>query len=77
MRGGVKMDKEVYHISLDVFIDLDLADQALGEEVLREELEELKESEAEELITQRFNSELDKLGFCKVGNVKVERKQRG
>ena len=74
MRGRVKMDKEVYHISLDVFIDLDLADQVLGEGVLREGLEE---SEAEEFITQRFNGELDKLGFCKVGNVKVKRKSRG
>lgn len=74
MRGGVKMDKEVYHISLDVFIDLDLADQVLGEGVLGEGLEE---SEAEELITQRFNGELDKRGFCKIGNVKVERKSRG
>lgn len=74
MRGRVKMDKEVYHISLDVFIDLDLADQVLGEGVLGEGLEE---SEAEELITQRFNGELDKLGFCKMGNVKVKRKSRG
>lgn len=74
MRGRVKMDKEVYHISLDVFIDLDLANQVLGEGVLGEGLEE---SEAEELITQRFNGELDKLGICKVGNVKVKRKSRG